>query len=196
MPSKVLFVKRVSEKTKREIIEQCHDLFPQWERNTLELPIQLYCFIYVYILWMKKCCLPYQQTKDAVAIKPSATTAAPVVHPEGTQAGKAQDIGPRYLRFISKDFKEPRLLHLPIHRKVLNSLTWDVWFSLINSKLLMFQLLGKICCKMCNKFATKFVFVAEIPHIPWLLSYFFGGVPQSYLRSCPLGLRLQFLSTK
>ena len=26
------------------------------------------------------------------------------------------------------DFKEPRLLHLPIHSKVLNLLTWDTWF--------------------------------------------------------------------
>ena len=34
------------------------------------------------------------------------------------------------------DFSEPRLLHLPIHRKALNSLTWDNWFSFINSNLL------------------------------------------------------------
>ena len=33
-----------------------------------------------------------------------------------------------------------------VHRKVLNSLTWDVWFSFINSNLLMFQLPG-FCCK-------------------------------------------------
>ena len=32
------------------------------------------------------------------------------------------------------DFREPRLLHLPIQRKALNSLTWHTWFSLINSK--------------------------------------------------------------
>ena len=38
------------------------------------------------------------------------------------------------------------LLHLPIQRKALNFLTWDVWFSLINSNLLMFQRLG-LCCK-------------------------------------------------
>ena len=38
------------------------------------------------------------------------------------------------------DFNEPRLLHLPIHRKTLNFLTWDIWFSLINSDLLMFWL--------------------------------------------------------
>ena len=43
-------------------------------------------------------------------------------------------------------FNEPRLLHLPIHRKVLNSLTWGVWFSLISSNLLMFQL-PALCCK-------------------------------------------------
>ena len=27
---------------------------------------------------------------------------------------------------------EPRLLHLPIYRKALNSLTWAIWFSLIH----------------------------------------------------------------
>ena len=38
------------------------------------------------------------------------------------------------------DFSEPRLLHLLIHRKVLNSLTQDTWFSLINNYILMFRL--------------------------------------------------------
>ena len=33
-----------------------------------------------------------------------------------------------------------RLMHLPIHRKALNSLTWAVWFSLIHRILLMFRL--------------------------------------------------------
>ena len=34
------------------------------------------------------------------------------------------------------DFSEPRLLHPSIHKKVLiNSLTWDIWFSLINNNL-------------------------------------------------------------
>ena len=28
----------------------------------------------------------------------------------------------------TKDFSESGLLHLPIHRKALNSLTWDIWF--------------------------------------------------------------------
>ena len=36
-------------------------------------------------------------------------------------------------------FSKPRLSHLPIHRKALNSLTWDIWFSLINNNLLMFR---------------------------------------------------------
>ena len=46
-----------------------------------------------------------------------------------------------------KDFSEPKLLHLPIHRKVLNSLTWDIWFSLVNSNFLMHWLPG-LCCKI------------------------------------------------
>ena len=38
------------------------------------------------------------------------------------------------------DFSELRLLHLPRHRKALNSLTGDVEFSLIHKILLMFTL--------------------------------------------------------
>ena len=37
--------------------------------------------------------------------------------------------------FQRNDFSEPRLLHLPIHRKVLNSLMVDIWVSLINRNL-------------------------------------------------------------
>ena len=44
-----------------------------------------------------------------------------------------------------KDFSEPRLLHLPIHRKALNSLTWDIWFSLISNNLLTIRL-PSLCC--------------------------------------------------
>ena len=49
------------------------------------------------------------------------------------------------------DFSEPRLLHLHIHRKVLKSLTWAIWFSLMNSNLLMSDCL---------------VFVAKTPKYP------------------------------
>ena len=59
------------------------------------------------------------------------------------------------------DFNEPWLLHLPIHRKMLNSLTWGVWFSLINSELLMFLLPG-FCCKNS--------------YISWLLPHLFKEV--------------------
>ena len=38
------------------------------------------------------------------------------------------------------DFSEPRLLQLPIYRKALNSLAWDIWFSLLNNNLLMIRL--------------------------------------------------------
>ena len=48
--------------------------------------------------------------------------------------------------YVKNNFTEPKLLHLPMHRKVLNSLTWDLWFSLINSNILVFWLPG-LCCK-------------------------------------------------
>ena len=46
-----------------------------------------------------------------------------------------------------QNFWEPRLLHLPIHRKVVNSLTWDTWFSFIYNKFLMLRL-PALCCKI------------------------------------------------
>ena len=42
------------------------------------------------------------------------------------------------------DFNEPRLLHLSLGRKALNSLTWDIQFSLIHSNLLTLQLSGLV----------------------------------------------------
>ena len=73
------------------------------------------------------------------------------------------------------DFSEPRLLHLPIHRKALNSLTWDVWFSLINSNL-----------------SNYLVLVAKNASISWLLPHLLGAVPQSHLRGWLPGLSTQF----
>lgn len=49
----------------------------------------------------------------------------------------AQDSWVAYERY---DYSESRLLHLPKHRKMLNSLTWDISFSLINNNPLMFRL--------------------------------------------------------
>ena len=43
-----------------------------------------------------------------------------------------------------KDFNEPKLLYLPIYRKALNSLTWDIWFSLIYSNLMTLHYLPSV----------------------------------------------------
>ena len=74
------------------------------------------------------------------------------------------------------DFNEPRLLHLPVHRKVLNSLTWYVWFSLINSNLLIFLLPGLCCKNAC---------------ISWLPCLSLQSNPSEHLRGCVLGLSPQ-----
>ena len=62
------------------------------------------------------------------------------------------------------DFSEPRLLHLPMHSKALNSLTWVIWFSLINSNVLMFRL-PAICCK------TSLTYGSTPPSPPPWLSF-------------------------
>ena len=97
---------------------------------------------------------------------------AELVSPQGTQAGKTylassshqpvatphsepwgnsgcENAGhwPRQLRCYEMNvFREPRLLHLPTHRKALNSWTWVIWLSLISNTLLTYKL-PSLCCK-------------------------------------------------
>ena len=68
----------------------------------------------------KECHLP----KDVVAIKPSATpTPIHTAHPEGIQAGENRILAPESEDVDQRnDFHQPRLLHLLIHKKWLNSL--------------------------------------------------------------------------
>ena len=63
------------------------------------------------------------------------------VHPEEMLGETAQGTGFQEQRCISKQwFQWAQTLHPPKHRKALDSLTSDVWFSLINNNLLMFWL--------------------------------------------------------
>ena len=73
--------------------------------------------------------------------------ATPTVSPEELRKWKHRILAPESGGAYQKnDFIWPRLLHLPIYSKALNSLTWDIWFSLINSYLLMFRP-PAFCCK-------------------------------------------------
>ena len=96
--------------------------------------------------------------------------------PWGDSRWEAQDTGPRELACISKAwFQWAQTLHLPVHTKTLNSLTWDTWFFLFNSHLLMVWVPG-LCCK-------NYIY----PKSPRL----FRAVSQSYLKCCVPGLSPQ-----
>ena len=86
----------------------------------------------------------------------------------------AQDSWDAYKR---NDFSKPRLLYLPIHRKVLNSLTWDIWFSLIHRKTFDVE----TTCPLLRKFYITWLFPC------YLLRVFSRG----YLRCCLPELRLK-----
>lgn len=75
-------------------------------------------------------------------MKPSTTAAAPAVHPEGIHDEKKQDSAPDSEGAHQRDDFEARPLLLPLHRKALNSLAQDAWFSLIGSNILKFDSLG------------------------------------------------------
>ena len=65
--------------------------------------------------------------KDAVAMQPSATAAAPSGVPRGTGMGEKRMQAPDGSGAEQRNyFSDPRLWHLSIHRKVLNSLTRHV----------------------------------------------------------------------
>ena len=103
-------------------------------------------------LWMKKSRLPCQKTKD---VGPSSHQ--PLQRPQlctlrGFRIGKTkkqnrilgQDSWGAYQR---NDFNEPRLLHLPIYRKTLNSLRCLVsLFSFFLLFILFLAVLGPHCC--------------------------------------------------
>ena len=69
------------------------------------------------------------------------TASTPYGEPQGRSG--CENTGPRWVR---NDISESRLVHLPICRKALNPLTWEIWFSLINDNILTLRL-PALCCK-------------------------------------------------
>ena len=54
---------------------------------------------------------------------------------------KKQDLAPdSWDAYKRNDFSKPDHLHFPIHRRALDPLIWEIWFSLINSNLLILRL--------------------------------------------------------
>ena len=113
------------------------------------------------------------------SIYQSAAAAAPVLkHPRRLRMRKHKILAPESWDADQRnDISEPGLLHLPMHRKVLNSLTWDLWISLSDSNFLMFCLSDLYCKNFC---------------ISWFPPCLFRAVSQSCLRCCVPGLSPQF----
>ena len=90
------------------------------------------------------------------------------VSPKGIQDVKNRGYWPWVTEIHMKEMTSVSwLLHLPIHRKALNSSTWDIWFSLINNNLLMFRL--------C---VAKLLYHLDPPHTSS------HELSQGYLRCC------------
>ena len=114
--------------------------------------------------WIISCHISKQRRSQSSEI--AAPTDGELMSPKGTQEGKntcnpaaitmqphstvsskeAQDVEKHRIlgqdswnAYQRNDFNEPITSHLPIHRKALNSLTWEIWLSLIYNNLLMFR---------------------------------------------------------
>ena len=82
------------------------------------------------------------------AIQEPSAAATPYSEPRGAPGVKNRmPVPDSWAACARNNLGETRLLHLPIHRKALNSLVWDIWFLLINNNLLMFRL-PALCCKI------------------------------------------------
>ena len=73
----------------------------------------------------------------------------PPVSPKGAQDENKANPGQGELGSFWKEWVSgPRLLHLPIHGKAPNSLTWDSCLPFINNSLLMFRLGASLAAQM------------------------------------------------
>ena len=85
--------------------------------------------------------------KEYLPCSSHQTKATAYVSLEESQDVTRQGLAPdTWGAYQENDFSEPRLLHHPTYRKALNSLTWGIWFSIINSNILTFRL-PALCCK-------------------------------------------------
>ena len=140
---------------------------------------------YTYVLWMtraaatwasKGCCNrhPHRwalrasgQTRTGCCPLQAVPSGTPPQHCacRGLRMG-AQDAGPdvsrAHVRGVTSGCPDTCIF---IHREALNSLIWEVWFSLVNSNLVMFWWPG---------------FHHKNSHVSWL----FAPVPHSYRRGC------------
>ena len=78
------------------------------------------------------------------------------------------------------NFNKLRLLHLPICRKALNLLTWDVWVVVV--------LLIAVILRCSDYLSILGFFPQKTLIFSWLLPYLFETVLPSYLRGCLSGL--------
>ena len=88
------------------------------------------------------------ETNPLPAAVPSATAVIRMGHPEGTQCESTR-YWPQIAQCTSKEsFQRCNLFIAPfLHRKLLNSLTGDIWVSVIYHSFLYFQPPG-VCCKI------------------------------------------------
>ena len=82
----------------------------------------------IFLSWEMEYFLPYPQTKDVTVISDCNHHRRWALRK--LRMWKYRILAPdSWGTYQRNDFSEPGFLHIPIHRKALNSLTWDIWLS-------------------------------------------------------------------
>ena len=100
----------------------------------LTLTLTLICYWQWIIWWMRNVACDSSKQQTLSTSRPSATVTSPWHCPWGKSGMETvhevlcfSNNNCIQLRFIRNNFSEPKHLLLPIHRKAVKSLTWNVW---------------------------------------------------------------------
>lgn len=91
-----------------------------------------------------------QEGKNGSHLAATRLQRIPNVSPARAQDARTQDAGQRAEAHLEEMAPESPAVGSSLWRKALNSLAWDVWFSLIYGNLLMVRL-PALCCKTSIK---------------------------------------------
>ena len=109
--------------------------------------------------------LPKENTMPAIQqLPPTLTVIAEELVVGGCEKSKRQDTGPSWDVYERNDFDNPRLLHFPIHRRVLNSLTWYLIFL---TQIYDVQTACLFCCKPVYSLILPSAFSEQSPRATW-----------------------------
>ena len=152
----------------------------------LTLTLTLICYWQWIIWWMRNVACDSSKQQTLSTSRPSATVTSPWHCPWGKSGMETvhevlcfSNNNCIQLRFIRNNFSEPKHLLLPIHRKAVKSLTWNVWIVCVCVCVCVIS--SNLWCWTSWVFLLFYYFLfSKNSHIFWFLHYLLRAVPPNW----------------